>query len=538
MLYRRNTDIKLQRLYVAIFVLSLVLSVAYLFVGVGCQRDQFYWISLFDSYSTMPMVSLTLWLGKIWGRVFSLSILSMRLFAWLIEMASFLMAFMLIPRSHRKESIFLIAVSILLMGYGWQKEYSPTVITNFMIVASILCLLRYQKSRTPLKSVCILSVVTGLAISARFPNVVFLIIIPVALLCLDLNCRRNRYDRLKNIFIYVAASVAVYWLVMSVLTHSLFSFSDICSSFSSTSHGTHSVDALYKQYLWDFSSFFSFVAAAVFFLLPLFLYNNSEVGNGWKIVISILSASLFILFFVKSIGFHKWNNTMLLYFLSASVVACSLFSLYNSIRLRVWNDVVILSFIIIMSFVSTLGSDTRYLKLFPVTLFFLPYIWQKAFHGNNGVSKFIPIPLILCLFAILCYAGNPVCDFGSEPFRECKYHVDNPVFDGILMTDDDVEAVSNIENDVKSYPGPKKIYGNLAHFVSVISCGEIELGNSGFNFNFDDISKAPLDAETTLFICNEHSDDVKSGLVYLNEMGYNVVAENSMYYILKYNVDR
>lgn len=524
-----------------LLVFSIVLSIVYLFYGVGSQRDQFYWMSLFGSYATEPMTSLTLWIGNIWCTIFSQSILSLRILKWILEMASFAFAFSIIPKRVRHNSFLVLAISILLMGYGFLNEFSPTVLTNFFIVVLAFLLKQFNNTDNPIWTVILLSVISGLAISARFPNVVILFIISISILCLrPLPQKHIITTRIVYALIYLALSVTLYWIVMSVLTSSSFSFSQLASSFSQATNHSHSINALYQQYLWDFPIFFDFFASAFLFSISLLIYKDSRINTKWKIAISTISIVIFCLYFIKCIGFHKWNNTLLYYFISASVLAVTCIGLYQKITKKKKESIAFLVIIIALCFVSTIGSDTRSLKLFPIVLYFLPYIYGTSISDDKYDFLFLPLPLLLGLCSVMCYLGNPVNNIDCSPLWKGASKLQIPVYNGILLSKTDYDIAEKIISDSTEYLGPKTAYGNFAPFISIVSNGEIQNGNKNeYQFDFYNRleSMAEISKNSTLFISKDNSDSFQEFIDFFAKKGYLVIDEMPIYYILKYNGD-
>ena len=155
------------------YILSIILLAAalaytlwFVFAGFGNHQDPLYWLYKYESLEGGWMAVGTLLTGGTIVRLFGAQFLPLRLFGWACVVAAISFPYCcLLNREQRRENLHWLAFAYLLMGYGAFQEFSPGTL-------SVLLLSALWVTHSP--------IVLGLAVAARFPNILaLLVLIPV-----------------------------------------------------------------------------------------------------------------------------------------------------------------------------------------------------------------------------------------------------------------------------------------------------------------------------------------------------------------------
>lgn len=456
------------------FGIALLLSFAYLFIGLGLINDQFYWIYLCKDYKISPMSVGTLWLGHIWGSLFSYSLISFRILKWLIELLTLFFACRVSKLNCNYFTVFICALSILFIGYGWQNEYGATVLTNLFVVLTICAFSRYITKCT-VGSLTSLAIVSGASAIVRFPNIMIIPIVSILIVSWGI-CRKDRLVAiLEHSVLFIGIAFALWWGSMAALLGTLNPLAMLNASMTSVAQGSHSFSSLLNGYLWDFSSFWGLLASSFLFGMTIFVYRGA-LSKKWKSLVCVCSVLLFGLFFLKTVGFHKWVNMQLMQFLSAGILILLLVGIYGALSKKDSVRAILYFAILMLVFVPTMGSDTRYLKLFPLTIFFLPALWQSIVGVRKEDLFFLPTCSVLVLCTLLCFWGNPVASSEKPvPLWTCTQKIPDNSLGPIRISKDEATWVHSISHAVESYRGSKVAYGFASFFLNYVSKGDISI---------------------------------------------------------------
>ena len=461
------------------FSIALLLSFAYLFIGLGLINDQFYWLFLCKNYRSSPMSVGTLWLGHIWGSLFSYSLISFRILKWIIELLSLFFACRIAKFNRNGFTVYLSALALLLIGYGWQNEYSPTVLTNLCIVLIVYAFSLYM-TKWSTASLIIMALFTGVSAVVRFPNIMAVPIMALSIIVYGIGKGEKIICIIKHVVLFLGTSLAVWWFATAALLMTPTPISSLRASISSVAQGAHSFESLLNGYLWDFSSFWGLMTTSFFFGMTMVVYRGGTSGK-WKVFVCICSVILFGLFFLKTVGFHKWVNMQLLQFLSASILMLLIVGIYLSVLNKNVSRGVLYLCVLMLSFVPTMGSDTRYMKLFPLTLYFLPFLWQSVVGIRKDDRYLLPTCAELVFCAMLCFWGNPnASSEKSIPLWTCTEKDSSSSLAPVRISKGEMEWVQAISKAVDTYEGPKVSYGFASFFLNYVSRGKISLASSNF----------------------------------------------------------
>lgn len=514
-----------------IFGLSVLLSLAYLFVGLGLITDQFYWIYLFKDYRGDPMTVGSLWLGNVWGRLVSDSLISYRILKWLIELLSLYAAIRIESIYKEKGSVLLCALSLLLIGYGWQNEYSPTVVTNFFIVLTVVAFSRYTRENS-VRAVIGMGTMAGVSAVMRFPNIVSLPIIVFLMLLFGLTNHSKVKKIIVHVFIMTITTLLVWWVAMALLMKTIHPVGALITDLNSSAQGSHGLSNLINGYLWDFASFFGLFTSAFFFGMSLRVVRGN-FPKIWKTIFGVFVLLLFSLFYVKTIGFHKWGNSKLIPFLSACIFVIVLVGIVKSILRGKYVDAINYFSIALLCFVSTAGSDTRYSKLFPVTLFFLPYLCQKIIGFRKSDLFVYPVLLTIVFCSLVCYWANPVA-ISEKPLWARTQRVPVNSLSLVRLSEEEADWVTNTLVATQKYPGMKKTFGIASFFLNYVSHGEINVASNAFDESylndneFVEMQVSQIKQGEYIFVCTMGTTLFEQALV---EEGFHLIEKNDLFKI-------
>ena len=268
----------------------------------------------------------TLLTGGTIVRLFGAQLLPLRLFGWLCTVTAIVLPYCtLLNKEQRRTNLHWLALAFVFMGYGAFQEFSPGTLSVLLLSAIWVCTAKSKIDNR--KSEIVAAILLGLAVAARFPNILaLLVLIPLW-----------RKRSLWNIPIAAATAGIVYLLGYLFVTPSPMDA-------AMTSHDF--LPMLTK--LWDNAGkliLYAFMAVGV-------LAFKDKKYAGW--IIGALVAFVAI-YTTKP---HQWYNTDLTYLISAFVLVIAL-------ERKQYLGAALLA-------VATLGTDTAWLKLFPAVLCLLP----------------------------------------------------------------------------------------------------------------------------------------------------------------------
>lgn len=295
----------------------------------------------------------TLLTGGALVRLFGAQLLTLRLFGWLCVTAAITLPYCcLLDKEQRRDNLHWLALTYLLMGYGAFQEFSPGTL-------SVLLLSALWVTQSP--------IVLGLAVVARFPNILALLIL------IPLWKKRS----LWNIPIAAGTAGIVYLLGYLFLTPAPLDA-------AMTSHDLW--DMCTK--LWENSGkLLGFMLMAVGVLA-----FRDKRHAGW-----FVGAAL-VLFIVYAIKPYQWYNTDLTYLISALVLVITVYRYPGMPKERLIGALLL--------GVATLGTDTAWLKLFPAVLCLVPVALTQF--DKDKQFYFAQVLIMLCAVTMVRMTTNSV----------------------------------------------------------------------------------------------------------------------------------
>ena len=311
-------------LSISLLVGALAYTLWFVFAGFGNHQDPLYWLYKYEHLEGGWMAVGTLLTGGLVVKLFGVQLLPLRLFGWLCTTVAIALPYVcLLDKEQRRENIHWLAFTYILMGYGAFQEFSPGTLSVLLLSALWVT----SVSRSPF-IVRLSPVILGLAVAARFPNILALLVL------IPLWKKRS----LWNIPIAAATAGVMYlmgwWLVTPAATDAAMNSHEMLSMLTK---------------LWENSGkLLGFMLMAV----GVLAFREKKYA-GWFVGGAL---ALVIIYTMKPL---QWYNADITYLLSALVLALALApSFFQS-----FNRSLIIGMAILI--VATLGTDTAWLKLFP-----------------------------------------------------------------------------------------------------------------------------------------------------------------------------
>ena len=325
-----------QHILPLIFVfLALMYTLWFVFAGFGNHLDPLYWLYKYEHLEGGWMAVGTLLTGGMIVRIFGAELLSLRLAGWLTVVTAILLPYCtLLNQEERRKNLIWLAFTFLLMGYGSYQEFSPGTLSVLLLSAIwVTVVLSREKSTIQFPMSILTAVLAGLAVSARFPNILVLpVLIPIwnkrSLWCVPIAAITAGIVYLTGYFCITPAPMDA-----AMSSHDL-------------------MEMLSK--LWENSG--KLIGYMLMAVGVVAFPHRDKRFMGWLVGLGL---ALVVLYTTKP---HQWYNIDLTYLLSALCIVIAL--------LRQKNDPFAIGVIILI--IATLGTDTAWLKLFPAVLCLLP----------------------------------------------------------------------------------------------------------------------------------------------------------------------
>lgn len=452
----------------------LTLAIFYTFVfvvfGFGNYMDPFYWMSMYERYDVSSyMYCGTIALGYVWIKCFGATVFSMRLLGWLLSVVSLAMPYVfLLDKDSRRKNVHWLAFAYCLLGYAVFQEYSPGSLSVFIISLLSVVLVRYIENR---KFVAFIPLVMALAIVARFPNVVLLLFMPLIVLI------NGWMKKQKAVKVCVDECVVIVGtIVLSLFSYKVLgvdtSYDSLKIGFSQEAQGNHSVDVMIKSLVSNSIVLVYDVGFVLAVLFGLAINRHSKTWNKW--ILPFVFA-LFVFAFMKyKIGFKEWYNIHLHYFISSLTIAFGLYACVISASEKNMKILIVVLSLLLVGIAVPLGSDTAWLKLFPMYLCFFPYIASRYYYPSFGRKFIYPIIIVVCLFSMMTFFYNPIGDY---PVYKCNMKGTHPLYNHVFIPKEVDDYLNDVAHDCIEYgeKGNTIAVGYGAHlFHQLTHCNNID----------------------------------------------------------------
>ena len=317
-------------LSIILLIAALAYTLWFVFAGFGNHQDPLYWLYKYEHLEGGWLATGTLLTGGTIVRLFGAELLPLRIAGWLCVVVAIALPYcLLLTKEQRRENLYWLALAYAYMGYGAFQEFSPGTL-------SVLLLSVLWVTQSP--------IVLGLAVAARFPNILaLLVLIPIWK-------KRN----LWNIPIAAVTAGVVYlvgyFFITPAVTDPMMNSHDFWPMITKLWNGGGKLIG------------YLFISIAVVLIGQK---QPAQFNNKKSKIIAILKPYLVGLalwyFAFMTIKTYQWYNADL------SLLVCALCLV---IALATKEKTLYIGASILA--VATLGTDTAWLKLFPAVLCLLP----------------------------------------------------------------------------------------------------------------------------------------------------------------------
>ena len=455
-------------LSITLLVAALAYTLWFVFAGFGNHQDPLYWLYKYEHLEGGWMAVGTLLTGGAIVKLLGAQLVWLRLFGWLCTVTAISLPFVcLLDKEQRRENIHWLALTYILMGYGAFQEFSPGTLSVLLLSALWVT----SVSRSPFVS-RLSPILLGLAVAARFPNVLALLVL------VPLWKKRS----LWNIPIAAVAAGVVYllgwWLVTPAATDAAMTSS-------------HELLSMFTK-LWENSGKlvgYLLMAAGV-------LAFREKKYTGW------LAGGALVLVIVYTMKPLQWYNTDLTYLLSALALALSVNGL-STFHRPLLVGAAVLS-------VATLGTDTAWLKLFPAVLCPLPVALTQ--YKTVAEQRYLyEVLVVLCVVVVLRMTHNSV---GQSDLTKVQTFSSVSPYKGIAIREIEEERMMQYKADFDSLITPNPLtpnplilsIGQEMHLIRAVTGCEAARYNEFWSNIFDSVYTVKyrdiIEAERPIVFCS------------------------------------
>ena len=431
----------------------------------------------------------TLLTGGAIVRLFGAQLLPLRLFGWLCTVTAITLPYCcLLDKEQKRDNLHWLALAFVLMGYGAFQEFSPGTL-------SVLLLSALWVTQSP--------IVLGLAVAARFPNILaLLVLIPLW-----------KKKSLRNIPIAAVSAGVVYLLGYCFVTPSPMD----------AAMTSHDLIAMLTK-LWENSGqliLYAFMAIGVLAIGQRIKDRSSIIYQLSAILVGVLLA-LVAIYTTKP---HHWYNTDLTYMLSALILVIAAGKLP-------------IGAIILM--IATLGTDTAWLKLFPAVLCLLPV---AALMYEAPARRYLFI--VLAIFSAVVVYRMTTNSIGNNDLTKVQTIATVAPYNGIAIRQAEQNRLLQYKADFDSLQSPILAIGQENHLMRAVTGCEAARFNEFWSNIYDSVYTAKyreiIGTERPIVFCS-YSPQFKTKPTYqdqqscfehmLRDEGYQVLDRSPYKYMI------
>jgi hypothetical protein len=358
-------------------------------------------------------------------RLFGAQLLPLRLAGWACVIATIALPYCcLLTKEQRRENLHWLALAYVLMGYGAFQEFSPGTL-------SVLLLSALWVTQSP--------IVLGLAIAARFPNILaLLVLIPL-------------WKKKSLWYIPIAAlSAGVVYLLGYLF---------ITPSPMDAAMTSHDLMTMLTK-LWEKAGL----------LIGYMLMAVGVLAFKDKKYAGYIVGALVALVALYTIKPMQWYNTDLTYMLSALILVIALYrKQYLGAALLV---------------VATLGTDTAWLKLFPAVLCLLPVV-----AADYEVSDRRYLFTMLAIFSVVVVYRMSTNSVGQTNLTNVQTISSIAPYQGIAIRETEEQRLEQFRADYDSL-GSGLSVGQENHLIRAVTGCEAARFNEFWSNIFDSVYTA------------------------------------------------
>ena len=412
-------------LSIGLLLAALAYTLWFVFAGFGNHQDPLYWLYKYEHLEGGWMTVGTLLTGGGIVRLFGAQLLPLRMAGWACVVAAIALPYCcLLTNEQRRENLHWLALAYVLMGYGAFQEFSPGTL-------SVLLLSALWVTQSP--------IVLGLAVAARFPNILaLLVLIPL-------------WKKKSLWYIPIAAlSAGVVYLLGYLF---------ITPSPMDAAMTSHDLMAMLTK-LWEKAGL----------LIGYMLTAVGVLAFKDKKYAGYIVGALVALVALYTIKPMQWYNTDLTYMLSALILVIALYrKQYLGAALLV---------------VATLGTDTAWLKLFPAVLCLLPVV-----AADYEVSDRRYLFTVLAIFSAVVVYRMSTNSVGQTNLTNVQTISTVAPYQGIAIREIEEQRLEQFRADYDSL-GSGLSVGQENHLIRAVTGCEAARFNEFWSNIFDSVYTA------------------------------------------------
>ena len=511
-------------LSILLIVAALAWTLWFVFAGFGNAQDPLYWLYKFEHLEGGWMAAGTLLAGGGVVRIFGAQLLPLRFFGWLCVVAAIALPYCcLLTKEQRRNNIHWLALAYLFMGYGAFQEFSSGTLSVLLLSAIWVAATKCKISNVNCQ--ILTAVLAGLAVSARFPNIlVLLILIPLW--------------RKRSLWLVPLAAVTVG--VVYLLGWWLITPAPMDSAMSS-----HELWGMVTK-LWNKGGLligFLFLGVGVLALGEKINLKFQISNLKFKIALGFAVGLLLVYFIAYAIRPTQWYNTDLTYLISA---LCIVIALAANYQLSIINYQLPIGAAILI--VATLGTDTAWLKLFPAVLCLLPVAGVQY---EQGMRRYLwCLMLSVALMTVVRFSTNSI---GNKNLLQARTVATIAPYEHIAITDAEHARLEQFKSDydsltsnpLTSNPLTVMAVGQENHLMRAVTGCEAARFNEFWSNIYDSVYTAKyrpiIEEERPIVFCS-FSPQFKTKKTYqdrqsamenmIRELGYREIDRSEYRYVI------
>ena len=430
---------------IILLIFAVGWSLWYVFAGFGNPMDPCFWLNRYAALKGGWMTAGTVLTGGLIVKLSGAHLLPLRIFGWCCTVAAIALPyFALQDREGRRDNLHWLALAFGLMGYGAFQEFSPGTL-------SVLLLSLLWVTQSP--------IVLGLAVAVRFPNILALLVL------LPLWKKKSLWK------VPVAALTAgvIYLLGAFLLTPAPM---DPAMS----SHGIG--DMIVK--LWENGG--KAASYALMWLgvvaIPLITNYRLPITKYQFPILGIIVGAMLFYYVSYATPVHQWYNIDLTYFIS---VGCLMLAVLTKRKELLFGAAICV--------VASLGTDTAWLKLFPVSLCLLPV--AAGTYEPKMRTYLFPVLVGLTAVTMVRFCNNSI---GNYDLSKATVVSSVAPYEGIRVQENDERRMSRYKLDFDSLTSENPVrvlaLGEDMHRMRAVTGCEAARFNEFWSNIFDSVYTA------------------------------------------------
>ena len=374
-------------------------------------------------------------------------LLPLRIFGWCCTVAAIALPyFALQDREGRRDNLHWLALAFGLMGYGAFQEFSPGTL-------SVLLLSLLWVTQSP--------IVLGLAVAVRFPNILALLVL------LPLWKKKSLWK------VPVAALTAgVIYLLWALL---------ITPAPLDPSMGSHGVEVMVTKLFENGGKVAGYILMWLgIMMIPKISNFKFQISNPSFLppLLGIFIGAVLFYYVSYATPVHQWYNIDLTYFIS---VGCLMLAVLTKRKELLFGAAICV--------VASLGTDTAWLKLFPVSLCLLPV--AAGTYEPKMRTYLFPVLLGLTAVTMVRFCKNSI---GNYDLSKATVVSSVAPYEGIRVQENDERRMSRYKLDFDSLTSENPVrvlaLGEDMHRMRAVTGCEAARFNEFWSNIFDSVYTA------------------------------------------------